>query len=307
MGTLTENLLGSDASGNNEESNRVITLSNTGLTSNNAFLVILNGLTLTVTSEYTVTHLTSSTTITFLNPLLDSQSVIVQYEQATVSTPGVYCLSSDIFSFLQMASNSDPTFLGKTDFSASTQPTKTEVDAWINETEDDIDRTTMHAWRAIEATEEPHHLKKPVYQVRDGSCVKLLHRNIRTLTSGTDLLEVWDGSNWVDYLSTKVEGRNKDYWVDEKLGMVFIKTYPIYLSRTLGVRVTYRYGETSVPKDIRRACVLGTAVHMLQSEDRSVLLPEGTSNISYNKKIEDWEKRYDKILSDRRELPVITT
>ncbi len=307
MATLTENLLGSDASGNNEESNRVITLSNTGLTSNNAFLVILNGLTLTVTSEYTVTHLTSSTTITFLNPLLDSQSVIVQYEQATVSTPGVYCLSSDIFSFLQMASNSDPTFLGKTDFSASTQPTKTEVDAWINESEDEIDRGTMYAWRSVTVTKEQHHLKGPSYQIRDGSVIKLLQRNIRTLTAGTDLLEIWDGSNYVDYLTDKVEGRDNDYWVNEEYGMIFVKAYPFRSRRTFGARVTYRYGETVVPGNIKRACVLLTAIHMLQSEDRSVLLPEGTSNISYNKKIEDWEKRAEKIISDMRELPVITT
>ncbi len=307
MGTKTENLLGSDASGASGGKNRIITLSNTGLTSNNAFLVVVNGLTLTVTSEYTVTHLDSSTTITFLNSLFNSQSVIVQYEQIALVTPGVYCTSANLFSFLQLASNSDPSFTGKTDFDEDTNPTKDEVDDWINESEDEIDRETMHAWRSVTVTKEQHHIKGPSYQIRDGSVIKLIHRNIKTLTSGTDLLEIWDGKEYVDYLATKTEGRNNDYWANEENGWVFIKTYPLYLPRTFGARVTYRYGETVVPGDIKRACVLLTAVQMLQSEDRSVLIPEGTSNISYNKKIEDWEKRAEKILSRNRELPLITT
>lgn len=219
----------------------------------------------------------------------------------------VYCTSANIFSFLQLAANSDPTFSGKTDFDANTKPTQTEVEEWINESEDEIDRSTMHAWRSVTVTKEQHHIKAPSYQLGDGSTIKLLHRNIKTLTSGTDLLEIWDGSNYVDYVANKTEGRNKDYWVNEQDGMIFVKTYPAYLPRTFGARVTYRYGETTVPGDIKRACILLTAIHMLQSEDRSVLLPEGTSNISYNKKIEDWEKRYEKIISDRRELPLITT
>ena len=303
----TDNLLGSSATGTNGQTGRTITLTNTGLTTNDEFLVFLSGLSLSLTSEYTVNHLTNSTTVTFVGALFDSQAIIVQYGQESAAVAGVYCSTADIFSFLQLASNSDPQFLGNTDFNANTKPTNTEVQAWIDESQDEIDRETMHAWREKTVTKEQHHISFPSYQYIDGSLIKLAHRNIRELTSGTDLLEIWDGSNYVDYLANKTEGRNNDYWAVEENGWVFIKTYPIYSSRSFGARVTYRYGETSVPKDIKRACVLLTTVHMLQSEDRSVLLPEGTSNISYNKKIEDWERRADKIMSNNRELPVITT
>lgn len=75
---------GADCSGSSYDSNRVLTLSNTGLTRQSGFLVYASGLALGLTTEYTVSHKSSSTEITFLNPLTDTMTIIVQYyEQAT--------------------------------------------------------------------------------------------------------------------------------------------------------------------------------------------------------------------------------
>jgi len=219
----------------------------------------------------------------------------------------VYCTSADVFTFLQLGASSDVNFNGKTDFDGTTNPTKTTVEAWINESEDWIDQETMHAWRTVIVTKEYHHLHAPQYQRRDGTEIKLLHRNIKTLLNGTDLLEVWDGSNYIDYLADKVEGRNKDYWQVEEDGFIFIRTYPRYLTRYFGVRVTYRFGDAAVPGDIKRACKLLTSMQFLQGEDRSVILPEGSSNIPYQSKVSDWEKKIDEILDRRRELVLINT
>ena len=160
-----------------------------------------------------------------------------------------YVTAAQVKSFLQLT----------TAFSGSTTPTQTEVEDWINNNEDDIDQSTGHAWRTVTITKEQHHLEIPHYQLRDGSEIFLLHRSIKTLTSGTDKLEVWDGTQYLDYLANKTEGRNKDYWANDQDGIIFIKTYPAYLPRTFGVRITYRYGETTVKKDIRKACMLMTA------------------------------------------------
>ncbi len=219
----------------------------------------------------------------------------------------VYCTSADVFKFLQLGASSDVNFNGKTDFDANTNPTKTTVEAWINESEDYIDQETMHAWRSVTITKEQHHLESPHYQLRDGSEINLLHRNIKTLTSGTDLLEVWDGTQYLEYLANKTEGRNNDYWANEQNGVIFVKTYPAYTPRTFGVRVTYRYGDTAVPGDIKRACVFLTAAHFLQSEDRSVLLPEGSSNLPYDTKDQRWQKKADEIIDKRREIILIQT
>ncbi len=218
-----------------------------------------------------------------------------------------YCTTAQIFTFLQLGASSDVNFAGKTDFDTNTNPTKDTVTEWIEESQDYIDQETMHAWRAVVVTKEQHHLESPHYQLRDGSEIKLLHRSIRTLTSGTDLLEVWDGTQYLDYLANRTEGRNNDYWVNEENGFIFIKTYPAYTPRTFGVRVTYRFGDSTVPGDIKRACVLLTSIHFLQSEDRSVLLPEGSSNLPYEAKDQRWQKRVDEILDRRREIMLITT
>ena len=308
MGARTERYTGVDATGSDGGSNRVLTIANLGLTSNDNFNVSVQGLDIALTTDYTVSHLSTNTTITFLNALFDSQYLIISYTEIFEAGDNpIYCTAADVFAFLQLGASADVNFNGQTDFSASTTPTLLTVEGWINESQDYIDQETMHAWRAVTVTKEQHHLEIPHYQLRDGSEIKLLHRNIKTLTSGTDLLEVWDGTQYLDYLANKTEGRNKDYWANEQMGFVFIKTYPSYLPRTFGVRVTYRFGDSTVPGDIKRACMLLTAIQFLSSEDRSVLLPEGTSNIPYQAKDEKWQKRIDEILDKRRELMVINT
>lgn len=195
-------------------------------------------------------------------------------------------------------------FLGVTTFASGTDPTDTEVTEFIEGNQDTIDAETMHSWRITTITAETHHLTYPSYQRRDGAEIFLQHRNITTLASGTDVLEIWNGSIFEDYLVTRTEGRNNDFWVDDEMGIIFIKTFPRNLPRYFAVRVTYRYGESAATKDIRKACILMTARDILGSEDRSVLLPEGTSNIGLTTKADIWQKEVDMILQRRRETVV---
>lgn len=219
-----------------------------------------------------------------------------------------YCTSQQIFSFMQLGQSSDQDFQDKTDFDANTHPTKEEVDEWIEESVDEIDQYTMHAWRETVVDFETHHLEFPQYQRRDGSEIFLFNREIKSLSSASgDKLEVWNGTEYEDYLVTRNEGRNKDYWFDEKMGVIFIKTFPAYLPRNFGVRIKYRFGETAIPNDIKRACIFLTARNLIQSEDRSVLLPEGSSNIPIESKSDKWERKAFKLLGRRRELKVIQT
>jgi len=81
MTTKTEYYNGSDCSGSDGDSNRVLILSNTGITSTNEFLVYVSGLALSTTTEYTVVHKDGSTEITFLNKLWDDMTIIVQYSE----------------------------------------------------------------------------------------------------------------------------------------------------------------------------------------------------------------------------------
>jgi hypothetical protein len=72
-----EDKLGSDCSGNDNDVNRVLTLSNLGLTDNET--LFLDGVQLTPTIHYTISHLAASSTITFIVPVWNIQNIRVIY------------------------------------------------------------------------------------------------------------------------------------------------------------------------------------------------------------------------------------
>ena len=76
---ITETLSGGNCTGLDGGTNRVLTLSNTSLTNGSIFLVMAGGLALRTGSEYTASHLSSSSTVTFVNALWNDQSIIVEY------------------------------------------------------------------------------------------------------------------------------------------------------------------------------------------------------------------------------------
>ena len=79
--TAQTNTTGASCSGSDGDLNRVLTLSNTGITRQNDLLVYASGLALTVSNEYIVSHNTTSTQITFLNRMWDDMTILVSYTQ----------------------------------------------------------------------------------------------------------------------------------------------------------------------------------------------------------------------------------
>ena len=87
METQTENYTGADCTGSSGTASRVLTLTNTGKTVDDGLFVFVAGLSLSLTSEYTVTHNTTGTTIVFVNPVWDDLNIIITYNQ-NVDTVG---------------------------------------------------------------------------------------------------------------------------------------------------------------------------------------------------------------------------
>ena len=75
----TFNGLGSSCSGSSGDIDRVLTLENTIKTSGDGFSVYLDGLILQLTTDYTLSHKTTGTTVTFLTEVWDDQEIIVNY------------------------------------------------------------------------------------------------------------------------------------------------------------------------------------------------------------------------------------
>jgi len=84
----TESYTGSNATGTSGSTNRVLTLSNTRRTIDDGFIVIVDTFSLHPTSDFTVSHQITSSEITFLNPLFDSQRITVHYTQSGLPEAG---------------------------------------------------------------------------------------------------------------------------------------------------------------------------------------------------------------------------
>lgn|SRR3990167_2914987 len=96
MGLITESKRGTDCSGSDGVSSRTLTLANTLETDDDSFLVVVNGLVLIPTADFTVDHNTSASVITFVNPLFNDQYILVQYGEGFVQTTSGYCSGDDV-------------------------------------------------------------------------------------------------------------------------------------------------------------------------------------------------------------------
>jgi hypothetical protein len=89
----------------------------------------------------------------------------------------------------------------------------------------------------------------------------------------------------IDYFGqgTGDEARLRDWWCDYDLGIIYFNnTYPYFQWNS--VKASYVYGERYVEKAIEDICTKMVAMDLLLSDDRSILIPEGTQNIDLGAK-----------------------
>lgn len=215
-----------------------------------------------------------------------------------------YCTDDDVRRVLQSGA-----------FSTSTTPTKADVEASINTAEREIERRTRHAWREITVTEEFHDI--PVFYKRQrrnngiylgaGIPIYMKHRAVKGFDTGEgDAVEIWNGSEYEDWLLTKTEGRANDFWLSNKKGILYLRYYwPFFTEQA--IRLTYRYGETTVPEDIRDACARLAAIDYLMSDDRSSFLTESgdLTRQSFDDKINKLDRKVTRLLRNYVEPVVI--
>jgi len=108
-------------------------------------------------------------------------------------------------------------------------------------------------------------------------------------------------TDYEDYVTLYTEGRGQDYWVDYETGIIYFwSRYPYRIRNAM--KISYQWGEYEVPEDIREACVKIVARQLMTSDDYSVLLPEGSSNISQQIKTDIWKEDIEEILLRRKEV-----
>ena len=128
-------------------------------------------------------------------------------------------------------------------------------------------------------------------------CAFYTAKTATTLTGVTDLassgcfaalsngVEITQYRLKIDYFGsgTGDEARLRDWWADYDLGIIYFNnTYPYFQWNS--VKCSYVYGERYVEKAIEDICTKMVAMDLLLSDDRSVLMPEGTTNIDLGAK-----------------------
>jgi hypothetical protein len=217
-----------------------------------------------------------------------------------------YCTADNVVSALRLIDDG----LVRRDPDGTTDPSQAEIEDWINEAEDYIDAQTNHSWREVTVTAEPHDRN----QRWDGFYeheyqVGLRNRSVRAFSHASgDIIAVWDGSAWVDILDPVngyTEDRAKDFYVDYASGIVYLITKRPVCGKGV-VKVTYRYGEATVPKDIKAAAEKFAALRILESDFSRIAMPQGNGfDNTHAHLVDKWDRDIEKIIDRRREVRAI--
>jgi len=97
--------------------------------------------------------------------------------------------------------------------------------------------------------------------------------------------------------------RFKDWWCDYEIGIIYFNnSYPFF--EWNAIKVSYIYGERYLEKAIEEVATKMVAIDLLLSDDRSVLIPEGTQNVDITSKIQLLQNDVDRILPRYREMVI---
>lgn len=118
-----------------------------------------------------------------------------------------------------------------------------------------------------------------------------------TLTQHTMRIDLQGGSSKGD------NARLRDWWLDHEMGIIYFNnSYPFF--EWNAIKCSYIYGERYLEKAIEEAATKMVAIDVLMSDDRSVLIPEGTQNVDLTSKIQLLRAEVDSILARYIEIIV---
>jgi len=198
-----------------------------------------------------------------------------------------YCTVEDVSDFMRVP------------ISSTTTPTKAQVEKVINRKEEILDRRIGHTFgRNKTITNEIHDLPL-LYTFGWGTPIYLQHRNIRDLSNAAgDKIEVWKGeSNEYDDILTDSQW----YQFDPVYGRLYLRGFIFSIMRKNRIRVTYRFGDATVPEDVEDACIKLVAIDLLTTSLRMDRLPVGGSALTWGEIIEQWKEDIEQCVINRRE------
>ena len=199
-----------------------------------------------------------------------------------------YCSVADVADFLRVS------------ITATSTPNKKQVEKIINRKEEELDRRIGHTFGRNKTVSKEIHDLPLLYTYGWGTPVYLKHRNCRDFdTSAGDKIEVWQGADSA-YNDIIQDGQWYDF--EPTLGRLFFRGYIFTILRKYRVRVTYRYGDATVPLDIEDSCVKLTAIDILNSSFRMDILPLGSNGADIEASKADWRADIENCIDNRQEI-----
>ena len=199
-----------------------------------------------------------------------------------------YCTVEDVADFLRVP------------ITATTTPNKTQVEKLINRQEEVLDRRIGHTFGREKTVSREIHDLALLYTFGWGTPIWLQHRNIKPLSASSgDKIEVWQGASsaYDDIINS-----NEFYEFDEVYGRLYLRGFLFSIMRKNRIRVTYRYGDTTVPEDVKDACVKLVAINFLSTSFRMDQVPFGGSNVNIDNSIKLWQEDIEDCILNRREV-----
>ena len=199
-----------------------------------------------------------------------------------------YCTVADVSDFLRVP------------ITATTTPNKTQVEKIILRKEEELDRRIGHTFgRNKTVTDEIHDLPL-LYTYGWGTPIFLKHRNCRDIDySQGDRIQVWQGA---DSTYTDISQDGQWYDFEPVYGRLFLRGYIFTILRKNRIKVTYRYGDATVPYDIQDACIKLVAIEILNSSFRMDILPMGGSGIDIGTSKAEWRADVENCIENRQEV-----
>ena len=198
-----------------------------------------------------------------------------------------YCTVEDISDFMRVP------------ISSTTTPNKAQVEKIINRMEEVLDRRIGHTFGRNKTISKEIHDLPLLYTFGWGTPIYLQHRNIRDLSNADgDKIEVWkgSGSEYDDILTD-----SQWYQFDPVYGRLFLRGFIFSILRKNRIRVTYRYGDETVPLDVADACIKLVSINLLTTSLRMDRLPVGGSAMTWNDIIAEWKEDIENCVLNRRE------
>jgi hypothetical protein len=258
MTFTTESKRGSDCSGSDGAANRVLTLSNIKVTLAGGFSVFVNGVNLVPTTEYTVVHNDSASTITFLNVVFNSDYIVVTYlQEGEIATSSSYCSSANVYARTGLS---------------TTEVSEAIVDVLIADAEAELESVCGRKFTSANAVTEFLSVRDKDIIDKYQTAVVLSHWPVQSVTEckivddDGSAVETFDTLSAAEVLAGTFE--SEDYWLElgndsvdnaiKPIGRLVFKSYSLPKGVN-NVKVAYTYGYSSVPRMVTElaSCLAG--------------------------------------------------